>query len=120
MKEINKYAAASLNPIVDEDLIDDNVIRMRMIQNQAINLYAKKNADYGNAFEKGCDNLGFMYAFSRIWDKTQRFENLAKKYAENENADIRVKDETLNDTILDLANYCFMFLSWYGSVTKTL
>lgn len=112
-----QLAENSLYGIVSTDLLDPNVIAMRRVQNNAIALYANKNHDYGNAFNEGCDNLGYMYAFSRIWDKSQRFQNLARKLAIDD-YDIRVKDEKLEDTIADLANYCHMFLAWYNNVSQ--
>lgn len=112
-----EIAVDSLNGVVSPDLLDKSVIAMRRVQNDAIALYAKKNHDYGNAFNNGCDSLGYMYAFSRIWDKTERFQNLARKIAIDD-YDIRVKDEKLEDTLADLANYCHMFLAWYNNVSQ--
>lgn len=112
-----QLAENSLEGIVSPDLLSKSVIAMRRVQNDAIALYAKKNDDYGNAFNKGCDSLGYMYAFSRIWDKTQRFQNIVRKIAIDD-YDIRVKDEKLEDTIADLANYCHMFLAWYNNVSQ--
>lgn len=112
-----QLAENSLEGVVSPELIDRNVIAMRRIQNDAIALYANKNYDYGNAFNNGCDSLGYMYGFSRIWDKTERFQNIANKLAIDD-YDIRVKDEKLEDTIADLANYCHMFLAWYNKVSQ--
>lgn len=101
----------TLNNAVKESLIDDNVKSFREIQDRLIDIYAKKNHDYGDSFNEGCNELGAGYAFSRIFDKTKRFQTLAKGFM-NSNPSIEVKDETMEDTIMDLANYCVMYLAW--------
>ena len=101
----------TLNNCVDDSLIDENVVSFRAIQDKLINIYAKKNHDYGDSFNEGCNELGVGYAFSRIFDKTKRFQTLAKGIMNN-NLSIEVQDETIEDTIMDLANYCMMYLAW--------
>ena len=100
-----------LTDCVDENLIDMNVVSFRAIQDKLVNIYAKKNHDYGDSFNEGCNELGVGYAFSRIFDKTKRFQTLAKGIMNN-NLSIEVQDETIEDTIMDLANYCMMYLAW--------
>lgn len=100
-------AEKSLADIVKGEFLDDNVIDVRNIQNKLIHLMAVKNHDYGNAFNKGCDTIGSIYGMSRLWDKCSRFMSL---FASKEQP--VVKDESLDDTISDLANYCMMYLAW--------
>lgn len=101
----------TLNNCVDDSLIDENVVSFRDIQDKLVKIYAKKNHDYGDSFNEGCNELGIGYAFSRIFDKTKRFQTLAKGIMNN-NLSIEVQDETIEDTIMDLANYCMMYLAW--------
>lgn len=101
----------TLNNCVDDNLIDENVVSFRDIQDKLVKIYAKKNHDYGDSFNEGCNELGVGYAFSRIFDKTKRFQTLAKGIMNN-NLSIEVQDETIEDTIMDLANYCMMYLAW--------
>lgn len=63
--------------------------------------YIKKNHDYGDAFAVTYDKLGIISAVTRITDKTNRLVSLCTK-------EQRVADETLEDTLLDLANYAIM------------
>lgn len=100
-----------LTDCVDENLVDMNVVSFKAIQDKLVNIYAKKNHDYGDSFNEGCNELGVGYAFSRIFDKTKRFQTLAKGIMNN-NLSIEVQDETMEDTIMDLANYCMMYLAW--------
>lgn len=64
--------------------------------------YEKKNADYGNSFGDMFSELGIITAVTRIGDKFNRIKNLVK------NPTINVKDESVIDTLLDMANYCIM------------
>ena len=104
----------TLNNVVNESLIDDNVKSFRDIQDKLIEIYAKKNHDYGDCFNEACNELGAGYAFSRIYDKTKRFQTLAKGIMNN-NLSMEVQDETLEDTLMDLANYCVMFIAWHNN-----
>ncbi len=101
----------TLTNCIHESLVDENVLSFRAIQDKLVNIYAKKNHDYGDSFNQGCNELGVGYAFSRIFDKTKRFQTLAKGIMTN-SLSIEVQDETIEDTIMDLANYCVMYLAW--------
>lgn len=66
-------------------------------------LYAAKNADYGNSFGDTYADLGIVSAITRIVDKTNRLKSLGKPTTV-----ASVKDESIRDTLLDLANYAIM------------
>ena len=66
--------------------------------------YKSKNADYGDSFGISYSKFGDMSALVRISDKYNRLESLLS------GKDILVKDESIDDTIKDLANYCIMWL----------
>lgn len=80
---------------------------MDEISQKQLDTYRKKNADYGNAFEKSMDEDGILVAKIRIGDKIRRINSLIKNGGEGQ-----VKDEKLQDTYLDLANYCVMTVLW--------
>ena len=65
-------------------------------------VHRKKNADYGNNFHKRYERWGFLTALLRLSDKMERLENIYEK------GEIEVKDESVEDTLLDLANYAVM------------
>lgn len=67
-------------------------------------VYARKNSDYGNSFGETFDKLGIISAVTRISDKYNRLCALATKSEEER----KVKDESITDTLLDMANYCIM------------
>lgn len=82
-------------------------LSMAEISQEQLYTYRKKNADYGNAFEKSMDEDGILVAKIRIGDKIRRINSLIKNNGEGQ-----VKDERLEDTYLDLANYCVMTILW--------
>lgn len=65
-------------------------------------IHTKKNADYGNNFHKRYEKYGFLTALLRLTDKMERLENIYEK------GEIQVKDESVEDTLIDLANYAVM------------
>lgn len=74
--------------------------------------YVKKNADYGSSFDKSLDKFGIVAAVVRIGDKMNRIESLATKKAQ-------VTDESIRDTLMDMANYCVMTVMWLDNQKKT-
>ena len=78
---------------------------------------AKKNADYGNAFNKGCDKLGYRYGLARMYDKANRLIHLIEDDFNGCNKP-NVKDESMFDTIQDLGNYCNMLLAWLNTTVE--
>ena len=67
-------------------------------------LYDSKGHDYGDSFGETYQKLGIISALTRISDKYNRLISLATKPEEER----KVKDESIQDTLLDMANYCIM------------
>lgn len=67
-------------------------------------LYLPKNAAYGDSFHKLYSELGIISAVTQITHKYNRLVNLAKTKHMND----LVEDESISDTLLDLANYCIL------------
>ena len=78
----------------------NRVEQMTAIQKEALELFIRKNADYGDAFAK----YGTIGVLMRIEDKIQRALSITKSGVN------LVKDEGLQDTLLDLHNYAAMAL----------
>jgi len=76
------------------------VDQMIKIQSEGLELFKKKNDDYGDAFAK----YGLIGVLMRIEDKIQRCLSIS-----NKNITL-VNDETLKDTLIDLHNYSAMAL----------
>lgn len=71
--------------------------------NQIHDLYLRKNSDYGNSFGDSLAEEGLAAARIRIGDKFNRFKQLSRNPKGQ-----KVNDESLKDTLLDMANYCLM------------
>lgn len=76
----------------------DRVSQMIQVQQTALELFKKKNTDYGDAFA----NFGVIGVLMRIEDKIQRSLSISK------NGVTLVDDERIRDTLLDLHNYAAM------------
>lgn len=72
--------------------------QLKLVQKEALSLFRKKNADYGDAFA----TYGPIGVIMRIGDKIQRLISIEKKGVNI------VKEETIRDTLIDLHNYAAM------------
>lgn len=78
----------------------NRVAQMQQIQERGMQLFKKKNTDYGDAFAR----YGVIGVLMRIQDKIQRALSIS-------NSGIQlVHDERLDDTLIDLHNYAAMAL----------
>ena len=84
----------------------NRVQRFEEITTAMLDLYKRKNADYGNSVAKTFDEYGLVSFLVRIEDKLNRVATLTKKSTTEQ----QVKDEKIEDTLLDLANYSIMAL----------
>ena len=74
------------------------------ICNALTDLYARKNQDYGDSFHISYVEEGMAMPRIRLGDKFNRFKNLTRTEK------VLVSDESVRDTLLDLANYAIMTL----------
>jgi len=79
--------------------------RFRFITEEMVTLYSQKNADYGDAFTESLDEDGLLVSKIRLKDKLKRFSQLI----DNDNL---VNDESMRDTLIDMANYAVMTMMW--------
>lgn len=78
----------------------DNVTMHKKVCDELTDLYRRKNHDYGGSFHLSYVKWGLPMAAIRLGDKLQRFETLIR-------AESQV-DESVRDTLVDLANYAIM------------
>lgn len=81
----------------------NRVEQMEKIQQEGLELFKKKNKDYGDAFAK----FGVIGVLMRIKDKLQRSISITK------NGVNLVENETIRDTLIDLHNYAAMAMMLY-------
>ena len=81
----------------------DKVEKHKTICEELTQIYRSKNKDYGDSFTKSFEKYGLTSSAIRLGDKFYRFENLINEAA-------LVNDESIEDTLMDMANYCIMTL----------
>ncbi len=74
------------------------VKQMKTVQAEGLELFERKNADYGDAFA----NYGSIGVIVRMGDKIQRLISVTN------NGVNLVNTESLRDTLIDLHNYAAM------------
>jgi hypothetical protein len=72
--------------------------QLQAVQEEALALFTRKNADYGDAFA----NYGPVGVIMRMGDKIQRLMSITKTNVQ------MVDSESLRDTLIDLHNYAAM------------
>ena len=88
--------------------IEQKVTRHCAICQKLNQVYKAKNHDYGDSFGDTYKKLGIISAVTRLSDKMNRIISLAVSH------DAQVKDEKIEDTLLDMANYAIMTLIELG------
>lgn len=88
-----------------DEYFDKRNEMMKEIADQIATTYAKKNKDYNNSFGRQFDKYGPISVLVRLGDKFGRIENLILQ-----DRDPEVVDESLKDTLVDLAAYAMMTL----------
>lgn len=76
----------------------NRVEQMEKVQKEGLELFKRKNADYGDAFA----NYGTIGVIVRMGDKIQRALSITN------NGINMVDNESIRDTLLDLHNYSAM------------
>ena len=87
------------SPKTDADRFED-------ITKSMSSIFRKKNHDYGNSFEQSLNEEGLAASRIRMGDKWNRFKQLSK------GVQAQVNDESLRDTLIDMANYAIMTVMW--------
>lgn len=81
----------------------EKIKRFSEITTEMAETYARKNSDYGDSFGQSVKEFGPVAGVVRISDKFNRLKSLLS--AEKEQM---VSDESIMDTLTDMANYCIM------------
>ena len=95
----------ALRQLGQRPVLEDKVQQFMDITTDMTKTYEAKNHDYGNSFDNSLNKFGLIASIVRMNDKMNRLETLASKKAE-------VKGESIEDTLLDLANYSIMTVMW--------
>lgn len=101
-------AISAIRQLGSRPVLPEEAAQFKEVVNEMISTYVRKNHDYGNSFDKSLDKFGLVASVVRMGDKMNRIESLVNK-------DAKVKDESIKDTLLDLANYAVMTLVWMNN-----
>ena len=96
--DISSLDNKSSNNNLSKDKTYNRVEQMKIVQNEGLELFKKKNADYGDAFA----NYGVVGVLVRMGDKIARLQSITTKCVS------LVNTESLRDTLIDLHNYSAM------------
>lgn len=120
--EFNTYFTTTFQV---NDSSNELVESFKSITSKMAETYEKKNHDYGDSFDKSLDKFGLIASVVRMEDKMNRIESLINKSIQNPAypsvsvKDVNlVKDESIKDTLLDLANYAIMTVMWMDNQKK--
>lgn len=101
-EELDK-ALELINNAKTKPLEDSKIEKHKLICEKLNALYEAKNADYGDSFGKSYKEYGLTMSCIRLEDKLNRLKSL------NFSKSAKV-DESIEDTLMDLANYAIMTL----------
>lgn len=104
-KDEMRYETQTVNPPKTGML--GKIARHREICDELNELYKRKNHDYGDSFHQTYLEEGLAMARIRLSDKLNRFKTLSKLNA-NDADQQKVTDESMRDTLIDLANYAIL------------
>lgn len=91
---LSKLSTFTEQPTGDADAFRD-------ITNGMYDTFKAKNHDYGNSFAELFKECGMTYAYGHMAEKLKRVKSLMSDEA-------KVKDESMRDSLLDLANYAIL------------
>jgi len=97
LQDVQLYTALLFN-IKDGEIIIHDINVINNFKDSALELFKRKNADYGDAFAL----YGIPGVLMRMGDKFQRIFSLS------DNDNINIESESQADTIIDLYNYSIM------------
>ena len=87
-----------------KDRLEDNVKRFKEVTEELTELYSEKNIRYNDSFSRQFEKSGLDMTVMRLDDKFSRLEALVKNPGDDGG------DESIEDTLKDLANYAIMTL----------
>ena len=79
-------------------MADYRISQMRKVQQEALELFMKKNRDYGDSFAR----YGPVGVLVRLGDKVNRLSSVTKRGV------TLVSTESMRDTLIDMQNYAAM------------
>ena len=73
-----------------------------LLTKQMLEIFRKKNADYGDSTTQTFNEFGLTSYAVRLNDKLNRIKSFCRK------GELEVKDESVVDSLMDMASYCLL------------
>lgn len=86
---------------------NNRIANYKKLQEGMLQTFVNKDSDYGDSFGKTFDKYGIVSALTRMSDKLNRIDNLTAINSRDSSTKMKV-DESIEDTLLDLANYAML------------
>ena len=80
--------------------------RHKELMDELHQTYVIKNQDYGDSFSQSHEEFGPIAGLVQIGHKYNRLKNILT----GDKLELQVEDESLSDTLIDLANYAILLL----------
>ena len=80
--------------------------RHKELMDEMHRTYIAKNQDYGDSFSEAHAEFGPIAGLVQIGHKYNRLKNILT----GDKLELQVEDESLSDTLMDLANYAILLL----------
>lgn len=84
------------------ECLSEKVCVFSDLTQQMLEIFKKKNADYGDSTTQTFKEFGLESYAIRLNDKLNRVKSFCKK------GELEVKDEGVIDTLMDMASYCLL------------
>lgn len=106
IQNMDKIMSCLVTDSIESSKHISDVTRFETIINNMLDTFKRKNHDYGDSFRQSMNEEGLAAARIRMGDKWNRFKNLSKGNI------AQVNDESIRDTLLDLAVYSIITMIW--------
>lgn len=94
--------------------IKEEIKAFKAMTEKMYETFKNKRHDYGQSTTELFNEFGPIAMYIKMYDKMSRFKNLMN------NSNNYVKDESILDTLLDLANYALITILEYQKVVDKL
>lgn len=84
---------------------NSDLTKFKNITDEMKSIYEIKNKNYGNSFSEQFKEYGLTSVCIRLDDKIRRLKSLNKQML---NGNVNMDDESVRDTLIDLANYAIL------------
>lgn len=109
--QLEKDIASASKALYKASAMNSFEFSLDKITSEIVDLLVRKNANYGNSFDRQMDEYGMLAAVIRLDDKMSRLRALTKGEPDK-------VGESVDDTLRDIVGYTLLTLNWLVSQPK--